>query len=81
MKPLSDLKQGEIAYIVDLRCSVTGLEVLDLGLFPGDEIRVLYNDPSHSEMIFMNDQKLILIQKRKANTIITHLVSYEFNLN
>jgi hypothetical protein len=35
MKPLSDLKKGEFAYIVDLKCYASGLEVLNKGVFPG----------------------------------------------
>jgi Fe2+ transport system protein FeoA len=81
MKPLSDLKTGEHAYIVDLKCYASGLEVLNKGVFPGDAIQVLKNKPEDQELCFASGQKEICINRQKAKTVMTHFVSYTFNLN
>jgi len=81
MKPLSDLKKGEFAYIVDLKCYASGLEVLNNGVFPGDAIQILENKPEKQELCFTSGQKKICINRQKAKTVMTHLVSYTFNLN
>ncbi len=81
MKPLSDLKTGEYAYIVDLKCYSAGLEVVNKGVFPGDAIYILENKPEEQELCFSSGQKKICINRQKAKTVMTHLVSYTFNLN
>lgn len=81
MKPLSELKTGECAYIVDLKCYAAGLEVLNNGVFPGDAIRILKNKPGEQELCFISGQKKIIINRQKAKTVMTHFVSYTFNLN
>ncbi len=81
MKPLSELKTGEYAYIVDLKCYAAGLEVVNKGVFPGDAIRVIENKPEEQELCFISGKNKIIINRQKAKTVMTHFVSYTFNLN
>jgi len=81
MKRLTELKKGEFGFIVDLRDGGVCLELLDKGCFPGEKVAILENRPEANHIIIAVNNHRYQIIKRKANTIITNVVSYEIHLN
>jgi len=81
MKPLSELPEGEFAYIVDLRDRRLTAELFDLGCFPGDLIRVVENTPDADFITFRCRKHDFHLFKNRARSIITNPTSFDFCLN
>jgi len=81
MKRLTQLKKGEFAFVVDLRDPIVCLEMLDNGFFPGEKVDVLENMPDANHILVAMNTKHYQIIKKKANSIITNVVSYDIHLN
>jgi Fe2+ transport system protein FeoA len=81
LKPLAHLLPGERAYIVDMRNSHFCQKLFELGVFPGDMVEVKENSGDNQSIIVKINNNTFNIFKGAAETIITHVVSFEFCLN
>jgi Fe2+ transport system protein FeoA len=81
MKPLTKLSQGEKAFIVDMRDEELCKTLFELGVFPGDLLEVKENQIDTNSVIVRVNNRTLNLFRNSAETIITNIVSFEFNLN
>ena len=81
MKPLNQLSPGEKAFIVDMQNSKFCEQLFELGVFPGDFVEMKENSSNNNCIVVIINKKIYTIYKNTAETIITNVVSFEFNLN
>lgn len=78
---LDVLPAGMIRYVIDIRDSVICEEIFKKGIFPGDCIRVIENNPGSKHIIIESNQREVKITKSKASQIVTWLFSCHYSLN
>lgn len=81
LKPLHKLQPGEKAFIVDLQNPRLSEKLLELGIYPGALIEVKEHNDEGNYMRVQVNRKDYNIFKHAASTIITNIVSLEFDLN
>lgn len=81
MKPLHKLQPGERAFIVDLRNPRLSEKLFELGIYPGALIEVKEHREGSSYMRIAVNRRDYNIFKHAASTIMTNIVSYQFELN
>lgn len=81
LKPLHELSPGERAYIVDMRNAQLCERLFELGIFPGDLVEVKSTSPDNNSIVVTINDNIFNIYKKAAETIITHVVSFQFCLN
>ena len=81
LKPLSELKTGEKAFIVDLLNPRLNEKLISMGIFPGVRVEVRRRARNSNCMVVRINNQEYNIYLRAAATIITNTVSLEFELN
>jgi Fe2+ transport system protein FeoA len=81
LKPLTQLRPGERAFIVDMRNSFFCEKLLELGVFPGDMVEVKENSGDKQSIVVTINHHTYNIVKSAAETVITNVVSFDICLN
>ena len=81
LKPLTQLRPGERAFIVDMRNSLFCEKLLELGVFPGDMVEVKENSGDNQSIVVKINDRTYNMFKSAAETVITNVVSFEICLN
>ena len=81
LKPLTQLRPGECAFIVDMRNSLFCEKLLELGVFPGDMVEVKENSNENQSIVVKINNHTYNIFKSAADSVITNVVSFEICLN
>jgi len=81
LKPLTHLRPGQRAFIVDMKNSLFCEKLFELGVFPGDLVEIKENTGSNNSIVVKINNHTFNIFKSAAETIITNVVSFEVCLN
>jgi Fe2+ transport system protein FeoA len=81
LKPLTQLHAGERAFIVDMRNNLFCQRLFELGVFPGAMVEVTENSGENNSIVVKINNHSYNIFKGAAETIITHVVSFDVCLN
>jgi Fe2+ transport system protein FeoA len=81
VKPLTHLRPGQRAFIVDMRNSHLCAKFFEMGVFPGDMVEIKENSrDNHSIVVAINNHTFNIV-KGAAETIMTNVVSFDICLN
>lgn len=81
LKPLTHLRPGQKAFIVDMRNSHFCEKLFELGVFPGDMVEIKENSGETQSIVVKINDNTFNIFKGAAETIITSVVSFDICLN
>lgn len=80
-RALSNLAEGESAFIVDLRDGKLTEYLLERGFIPGSRIYMKENKADKNSVVVKIGGRTIHIFRQSAETIITSQIAFDFCLN
>ena len=81
LKPLTHLRPGQKAFIVDMKNSQLCETLFEMGVFPGDLVEIKEISAENQSVIVKINNHTYNIFNGAAETIITNVVSFDICLN